>query len=216
MIQTLPKVRKNLTLHLILSFFTVLISQGAYSLHEVDSTTVLDVNYKKVVEIDMSKEDIHDKTAEWFAFSFKDAKEVIQFDTEDKIIGKGYFSIYLDKQEKVWFSIEVAFKNNKYRIEIGNHTIPTDNGDMIISNYTMDLKYSEYIENSRKAFEALDDGMVKRASLKMLKNERKMQELYRVTMQTRKSIIEQIMNHNEITANSLNIYLLQEKGEEDW
>ena len=42
--------------------------------------------YTEVVEVELTKQQIHQKLNEWIAFSYKSANDVVQLNTEDKII----------------------------------------------------------------------------------------------------------------------------------
>ena len=49
--------------------------------------------YTEVVEVELSKQEIHQKINEWIAINYKSAQDVIQLNTEDKIIIKGNFLV---------------------------------------------------------------------------------------------------------------------------
>ena len=71
----------------------LLISFGSYS-QEINKTND---GYTEVVEVELTKKEIHQKLNEWIVINYKSAKDVIQLNTEDKIIIKGKKNIIKDK-----------------------------------------------------------------------------------------------------------------------
>ncbi len=70
---------------------------------------LLQSQFSKIYDTDLSKDAIKQKTEEWIALNFKDSNEVIKLNNENKIISKGYFDIGY----KVYFSFIVSFKKKK-------------------------------------------------------------------------------------------------------
>ena len=53
----------------------------------IDSTTHL-ITYSEVVKVDGNKDELYSRAREWFAKTYNSAKNVIQMDDKDKIVGK--------------------------------------------------------------------------------------------------------------------------------
>ena len=79
--------------------------------------------YKKVVVVEMTKNEIYTKAKEWIVVNYKSAKDVIQLDTEDKIIIKGNFTYNYPNGEAygVRHTTTISIRDNKYKIDL----IPT-------------------------------------------------------------------------------------------
>ncbi|OJJ21383.1 hypothetical protein BKI52_12555 [marine bacterium AO1-C] len=95
------------------------------------------VEYKKVVNLpDTKKSELRKRCALWFAKEFKSSNDVIQNNSEDNILGKGFTKIYINTGfEKlpvdVHFTISVDFKENKYRYRINNITYQAQTGPKV-------------------------------------------------------------------------------------
>ena len=48
--------------------------------------------YSEVVEVELTKKEIHQKAIEWVALNYKSANDVIQLNTEDKLVLKGNYT----------------------------------------------------------------------------------------------------------------------------
>jgi hypothetical protein len=108
---TNKKSMKNLLILLILLANTVIFSQ----------TINNDKNgYYKIIKVDsLSKEQIYDRSKEWIALNYKSANDVIQLDTENKIIVKGVFKIpYLNSEQIYNHSLIFSFKDSRYKVDI--------------------------------------------------------------------------------------------------
>ena len=79
--------------------------------------------YTEVVEVELTKQQIHQKLNEWVAVSYKSAQDVIQLNTEDKIVLKGNFTISL-KVHSFSFDYRInaqttfSIRDNKYKIDL--------------------------------------------------------------------------------------------------
>lgn len=76
------------------------------------------INYTKVVELQGEKQQLFDKAVDWFALSFKSAKDVLQI--KDKEAGKivGSFTIYASEGGPVTANIIILLKDGKYKYSI--------------------------------------------------------------------------------------------------
>ena len=77
--------------------------------------------YTEIIEVELSKKDIHQKVNEWIAINYKSANDVIQLNTEDKVIVKGNFSFtsFLNGDTfGVRNIITFSIRDNKYKIDL--------------------------------------------------------------------------------------------------
>ena len=78
--------------------------------------------YVKVVEVELSKQEIHQKISEWIALNYKSAKDVIQLNTEDKIVVKGNYSFTSAFNPPTTYGVRntltFSIRDNKYKIDL--------------------------------------------------------------------------------------------------
>lgn len=92
------------------------------------STTSIKAQEKisKVVEVELTKKEIHQKINEWVAINYKSANDVIQLNTEDKIIVKGNHKVILSKNVfRVHNSLTFSIRDNKYKIDLSVNDVST-------------------------------------------------------------------------------------------
>ena len=79
--------------------------------------------YTEVVEVKLSKQEIHQKINEWVAVNYKSAQDVVQLNTEDKVIIKGNYTFLYPSGVAygVRNTTTIAIRDNKYKIDL----IPT-------------------------------------------------------------------------------------------
>lgn len=95
-------------------------------------------SYTEVVDVELSKNEIHQKLAEWVALKYTSSNDVVQLNTESKIIVKGNYILLLENsissfELRVHNTLSFSIKDNKYKI------------DLSITNFSSDLV--EYDEN---------------------------------------------------------------------
>lgn len=94
------------------------------------------VEFSEVVDVEgVSASELRKRCKKWFAESYKSAKDVIQYDGEDNITGKGIFqmkvpSFGLEMDVPTTHTIIVDFKENKYRVRITD----IDYGTAVVKN----------------------------------------------------------------------------------
>ena len=136
---------KNLILFFFLLAITNINAQSSLPLNDQNM-----VEYSEVITLDKSKDEIYSSINEWFVKTFKDSKEVIDFQDKEvgKIVGKGIMvmdtklnPLYkYDLHTK--FVIKTEVKEGKYRFVISDFNI-TDNN---LYNVTLE----EIVLNTKK------------------------------------------------------------------
>lgn len=87
--------------------------------------------YSEVIEVEFTKKDIHQKINEWIAVNFKSAQDVIQLNTEDKLIAKGNFPLILSVKKhtftyRIHNSLTFSIRDNKYKIDLVPNRVSSD------------------------------------------------------------------------------------------
>ena len=140
--------------------------------------------YTEVVEVDLTKQQIHQKLNEWIAFAYKSANDVVQLNTEDKIILKGNFRVNLQvtTTQKYVFeyivsnSLSFSIRDNKYKIDLKPSGVSSaldgaDVGVAMVSQFIMpEMTKDEHLEmvttTSKEAW--LNYGYSEKKAQKML------------------------------------------------
>jgi hypothetical protein len=94
--------------------------------------------YSEVVEVEFKKDVIHQKIKEWISLTYKSSNDVLQLDTEDKLITKGNmvvnFAVTKYKFDyRISFTMVFSIRDNKYKIDYtptGIKSVAYPNQDM--------------------------------------------------------------------------------------
>ena len=131
--------------YLFLLLFISLVSFG----QELNKTND---GYTEVVDIELSKKEIYQKVNEWVALNYNSAKDVIQLNTEDKVIVKGNFTINF-KVTKYVFTYRIhntltfSIRDNKYKIDLVPNSASSDGvgnvDSSIFKQYISDVIYTK-------------------------------------------------------------------------
>jgi hypothetical protein len=118
--------------------------------------------YTEVVEVKLTKKEIHQKINEWIAVNYKSAQDVIQLNTEDKVITKGNFTVNFRVRKYVFTyrihnSLTFSIRDNKYKIDLVPNRVSSDlaGRDVDTSFLTQYISSTvstkdEFIENQEK------------------------------------------------------------------
>jgi hypothetical protein len=87
--------------------------------------------YTEVVEVKLTKKEIHQKINEWIAVNYKSAQDVIQLNTEDRVIAKGNFTVNFRYMEvtftyRIHNSLTFSIRDNKYKIDLVPNRVSLD------------------------------------------------------------------------------------------
>jgi hypothetical protein len=108
--------------------------------------------YTEVVEVELSKKDIHQKINEWIALNYKSAQDVIQLNTEDKIVLKGNYT-FTSTISGNTFGIRntttISIRDNKYKIDL----IPTSAFNKSTMKDTEYAFITQYMNNEVPTFD---------------------------------------------------------------
>lgn len=86
--------------------------------------------YEKIVETEMSTDYIYSKAKAWIALNYVSANDVIQLDSNNKLISKGIFTTNYMGSGKFRHTLIIDIKDNKYRITIKNFSYVDGNSDL--------------------------------------------------------------------------------------
>jgi hypothetical protein len=108
--------------------------------------------YTEVVEVELSKKEIHQKLNEWIAVNYKSAQDVIQLNTEDKIIIKGNFSVNFSIKKYVFKyrihnALSFSIRDNKFKIDLVPNSASSDGvgsvDSSVFKQYITDVIYTK-------------------------------------------------------------------------
>ena len=122
--------------------------------------------FTEVIEVELTQEEIYGKIKEWITLSYKSANEVIQLDSDDKIILKGNLKInYIGSLSEIPFRLDhtiiFSLRNSKYKIDFnptGATNLDNPNGvvqDYIILDLINSFTKEEYVDLSMERAEKL-------------------------------------------------------------
>ena len=78
--------------------------------------------YTEVVEVELSKKDIHQKINEWIALNYKSAQDVIQLNKEYKLVIKGNFTFSPAYLQGLTYGVRntltFSIRDNKFKIDL--------------------------------------------------------------------------------------------------
>ena len=78
--------------------------------------------YTEVVEVELSKKDIHQKINEWIALNYKSAQDVIQLNKEYKLVIKGNFTFSTAYHQGLTYGVRntltFSIRDNKFKIDL--------------------------------------------------------------------------------------------------
>ena len=115
--------------------------------------------YTEVIEVELSKKDIHQKVNEWIATNYNSAQDVVQLNTEDKVIVKGNYVVLMQNiSYRVYNSLSFSIRDNKYKVDLipsglSTSTIKKNSGlaEQIIEIYApKKLDENEYNEIAQR------------------------------------------------------------------
>jgi len=140
--------------------------------------------YSEVVEVEFKKDAIYQKIKEWISLTYKSSNDVLQLDTEDKLITKGNMVVNFAVTKynfdyRVSFTMVFSIKDNKYKVDftptgIKSVAYPSqDTGTAMLEMFMTNevLSEEDYLvlsnENAFNAYKKM--GWSDKKSTKMLK-----------------------------------------------
>jgi len=140
--------------------------------------------YSEVVEVGIKKDAIYQKIKEWISLTYKSSNDVLQLDTEDKLITKGNMVVNFEVTKykfdfRISFTMVFSIKDNKYKInltptEIKSIAYPSqDTGTAMLEMFMTNevLSEEDYLvlsnENAFNSYKKI--GWSDKKSTKMLK-----------------------------------------------
>ena len=199
---------------LIFAFFTTLLCNAQFS----TNNETLELTYKAIFEVKATKNIIKNNTNKWFAKNFKDANSVIKSQTDDGIIGKGVFKISSNINGSniiynVNFIIDVAFKDNKYKLEFYNLETSITGTDIKTTVYNLEnISKEKYLEISINETTKLGNTEYVEALKKQLSNP----DTFNVIFESAKNINKQQIQSIKENIKNLSESLLNEFNSDEW
>lgn len=147
--------------------------------------------YEEVVQADsLSKQEIHTKVNEWFSEKFNSTNSEIRTKNTDKIVFNlvtpiDYKVNGMPYPANIDFTLTTEFKEGKYRLKFDNIYSNINGFRRIVNNKQM--TFEEYKAFYKTQIDEME-GYTKKASLKMLNNEKQMREVYKVAMRSSEDI----------------------------
>jgi len=176
----------------------------------------------RVQEIELNKKELKDIANRWVTKTYKNSNNVTRINNEDNILTKGAFDVGADftaygatvySSRKVEYTLDLKFKDGRYKIEISDLLFDGTDAAISLAIYFMSLE--EYREFSLKAMENYD-GIGKRASINIIKNDKKFKKKYESQQNYGKKIISQIVKKLEQIDLSLLNYIKNKDDKDDW
>ena len=112
--------------------------------------------YTEVVEVELSKKEIHQKINEWIALNYKSAQDVIQLNTVDKIVTKGNYSFQSAFASGTSYGVRniltFSIRDNKYKIDLIPSSMfdKSNMKDIPLTTMTQYLKEMQNFEDFKK------------------------------------------------------------------
>jgi hypothetical protein len=136
--------------------------------------------YTQVVQVELAKKEVHQKLNEWIGINFASANDVIQLNTEDKIIAKGNFSVNFRVEDysfkyRVHNTLTLSIREGRYKIDMIPTKVTMDGREVDISMIKQHItaeSYSKeaYLEYSLEASKStyLSMGYTEKKAQKMV------------------------------------------------
>ena len=180
--------------------------------------------YTKVINTELSKKEIYQKLNEWIAINYKSAKDVIQLNTEEKIITKGNFSVTFNVSKYVAIysinnSLTFSIREKKFKIDLIPNSISYNGSEVGAESFK---QYFESFENIDTFTEYSLDAMYK-GFLGMGYSEKKSKKNVKKYSSTIKDNYKDYLNNlpiwNEqikLTFKSIEDYVNKKSSDDDW
>ena len=182
--------------------------------------------YAEVVEVELSKKEIHQKLNEWIAENYKSANAVVQLNTEDKLIVKGNFTLNFTTMKNTTLyrinnTLSFSIRDNKYKIDI----VPT--GVSYKGEAFPDISFlSQYIKSkllSKDELLVFNNNLARKSYASMGYSEKKIERSMKTLSKYIKNPYGDYLKNKSNWDNAINStfksirdYLNKSKTEEDW
>jgi hypothetical protein len=182
--------------------------------------------YTEVVEVKLSKKEIHQKINEWIAINYKSAQDVVQLNTEDKVIVKGNFSFtsFISGDTfGVRNTLTLSVRDNKYKIDLVPSSIfdkstMKDVPKTNITQYMIGIRtYEEFKIFARKNFITLmmNQGYSEKRSIKLMEKTMTEEDLNDLYLKKEKTFID-FNNNIKSFFQSIKNYVNSSNTDDDW
>ncbi|MBO6534492.1 MAG: DUF4468 domain-containing protein, partial [Muricauda sp.] len=189
-------------------FLICLLPIVSFSQVTIDSLNAR-IYLKQVHEVGLNQKELKSKAYEWVARSFNNSNYVTRINNESQILAKGAFDVGADftnygvtvySPRKVDYTLDLQFKQGRYKIEIVDVTITAGGMEEPFVFYLAD--FETYKGLQRKLIAELDMPGTK-ATLRRLENESKARKDYESLRAYYDEILPQIIETLESIDTSL-------------
>lgn len=191
---------------------------GQLSTNETD-----DLVYRKIFEIEKTKEQIKESANKWIAINFNDANNVIKHSTDESIIVKGTFDYLFDyggfnMKETAHFTMDIAFKESRYKLEFYDFSNSSEvlKGMKIPIQLDLNMTFEDYFNRRQQNTEAMKESSAKRKSLRELENKDQLKEDYEDYMESSQQTFDKINDKVTSIETSLFEFIKSNKTKDDW
>ena len=182
--------------------------------------------YTEVVEVELSKKEIHQKLNEWVAVNYKSANSVVQLNTEDKLIVKGNFALSLSVTKytfpyRINNTLTFSIRDNKYKIDLAPTGISSEGKSL--SSLSLINRFIKSKLLSKEEFLVLNDEMARKSFASMGYSEKKIEKSMKTLSRYNKTDYEDYLKNKANWDNAINStfksirdYVNKSNTEEDW
>jgi len=180
---------------------------------------------KEVRQIDMPYKKLKNKAFDWIAKSYNNSNFVTRINEDDKILTKGSFDVNaimsdipmnpdMKVNTRVNYDLDLEFKDGRYKIEVNNISYKISDTPEINNLKVQLMSFEQFKEHSIQEANNYD-GPGKKAYLKSVQNDNKLERTYNRNKDFWDQIIEQTMIYVSNLENSIHSYMKSDQGE-DW
>ena len=182
--------------------------------------------YSEVVEVELTKKEIHQKAIEWVALNYKSANDVIQLNTEDKLVLKGNYTFTYPTGEAyiIRNTTTISIRENKYKIDLiptsaaikktMKDALPTFMQQFFVDKVPTFELYKPYHRNNvLKIYKNM--GYSEKRALK-LADKNITDEAQKESFEGRQAIFANWNNSIESTFTSIKDYVAKSDSDDDW
>lgn len=140
-------------------FLAILFVIPSLAYSQEDKVTLPEKNgsiiFEEIKEANIAKSELFTRAQKWVADTYVDSKEVVRISDKENghILGSGSFNVHLDalvgSYYKVQYMIDIAVKENKYRIQLYQFLVKYKSPQIELSNGNLEKYWNDSKEAKR-------------------------------------------------------------------